>query len=151
MAKETYIINCEQTLKTLLQIIPKIWLKYKYITVVVSNDQQRTKKQNDALHLYLRLLAQALNDSGQGYVFKFNGRDTQCEWTMETVKERLWHPMQIAITDKKSSKDLTIDELIRVHKNFELAIIERCEGLRVPFPDKEDLEHEYKEQSRKNH
>src|SRR3990167_3370994 len=55
--------------------------------------QQRTPQQNKGLHLFFTQLAEALNLAGLEMKVVLKG-DTQIWWTLETVKEYLWRPLQ---------------------------------------------------------
>lgn len=57
--------------------------------------ETRTNTQNKALHLFFKLLADALNDSGHYFVYKGLYKDNvEIEWDYEMVKRHIWKPFQ---------------------------------------------------------
>ena len=98
--------------------------------------EKRTLKQNDALHLYFTLLADALNESG------FDMKKTikvDIPWTPMTVKEYLWRPIQQTFLMKRSTTQLEkVKEIDDVYDILNRVIGERC-GVHVPFPNIEDM------------
>ena len=68
-------------------------------------DQPRTIPQNNALHLYFQMVADALNDAGYDvrHVVK---PDIDIPWTKELVKNHLWRPVQKLAFEKESTTEL---------------------------------------------
>ena len=102
---------------------------------------KRTSQQNNALHLYFSMLAQALNDAG------FDMRKTvragiDIPWTAINIKEYLWKPIQKEYLRKKSTKELNKNQDIDFcYDILNRAISERC-GVSIPFPSYENTEPE---------
>jgi hypothetical protein len=98
----------------------------------------RTEPQNRAIHLYLEMLAEALNDAG----YHFNdGKVIQVDvdFTKENLKESVWRKVQQAMyPEKTSTTQLSTGEVSRVYENINRLMSERC-GVHVPFPSREDL------------
>lgn len=70
--------------------------------------KRRTGQQRKALHLWLRMLAVALNDSGldQKIVIEAMKQGVDLPWSDKTAKENLWRPLQVALTGEDSSNDI---------------------------------------------
>lgn len=68
-------------------------------------DEPRTIPQNNALHLYFQMVADALNDAGYDvrHVVK---PDIDIPWTKELVKNHLWRPVQKLAFEKESTTEL---------------------------------------------
>jgi len=99
--------------------------------------EQRTKQQNEALHLYFRHLAEALNDAGLD--MRLVLRPTiSILWNDKTVKEYLWRPIQKVQTTKASTTELDTREMGEVFKTLHDNLAENF-GLDVPFPSEEEL------------
>lgn len=98
---------------------------------------QRTKEQNDAMHLYFRWLAEALAEKH----FDFRELKVEIQPTPHLVKELMWKPVQKAMYDKISTKTLETSEVGSIYDTLNKALIERFD-VAVGFPNKEDLEHE---------
>ena len=127
---------------------------------------KRTEPQNNALHLYFRQLAEALNDAGmtQDIVLThkliqaiealialwgddFHSQQLQAtlekyrprvglSWTEHYVKE-LWKKLQLPMTKKKSTTELTTGEINLVYQDFDARIAEITQ-VHVEFPHIED-------------
>jgi hypothetical protein len=73
-----------------------------------------TSQQNKALHVGFQLLAEALNDSGYEMKAVLDVKTVDIPWSKETVKEVLWRPIQLAMTEKGSTTELGIVEVSEV-------------------------------------
>ena len=93
----------------------------------------RTSKQNRALHLFLRKLAESLNDAGLD-MKRVLKEETEIPWTDKSAKEYLWHPVQKAMLGKESTKDLETDEVSAVYEALNRHIASKF-GVSVPFPE----------------
>jgi len=95
----------------------------------------RTNKQNNALHLYFELLSTELNLSGQEIKRIIN---VDVPWTGELVKSIIWKPIQKTQLKKKSTTQLTTDEIDVIYDIINREIGEKC-GIHIPFPNIEHL------------
>jgi len=115
--------------------------------------KQRTKKQNDSLHLMFDQLANSLN--GQGYdvrivlqVIASKGVDMM--WSGELVKELLWRPIQKKYLDKHSTKDLnSIGEITEIYDMLNKFLGQNF-FVHVDFPSLESLINKQDESSNSN-
>lgn len=109
----------------------KIWKKVSH----------RTDAQNRALHLWFTQLAEALNEAGFD-MKKTLRQDVDIPWTLTSIKESLWRPVQKSYTGKKSTTDLNKQkEIDDIYDIINRTIGERT-GVYVPFPSM-DLSEEY--------
>ncbi len=99
---------------------------------------KRTSKQNDSLHLYFELLAEALNSAGLD-VRAVLKPDVEIPWSKVMVKELLWRPIQKIYLNKKSTTRLTKDEVNKVWRILDKHLNEKFSVL-VDFPSLETLE-----------
>lgn len=98
---------------------------------------KRTSQQNNAMHLYFRLLAEALDAAG--YDIKTTLKeDFELPWNDKRVKELIWHPVQWAMTDKDSTAKLDKLEVDDIYKVIDREIAKRT-GVSVAFPSESDL------------
>ena len=97
---------------------------------------KRTDPQNNALHLFCERLAQELNDKGLDMRHTLK-EDIDIPWTKENVKNFLWRPIQIAMTDKQSTTELTSGEPSRIHEVLSKHLGEKF-GIYIPFPSDEE-------------
>lgn len=100
--------------------------------------KKRTLKQNNSLHLYLKLLAEELNLSGQD-MRKVLKPTVDIPWSTDTAKRFLWKPIQEVMMDKKSTTELTTDEVDKIYKVLDKHVSEKC-GVHVEWPSEENTE-----------
>jgi hypothetical protein len=98
---------------------------------------QRTMRQNKALHVLFRLLAEQLNEAGldQRKVLK---PGVDIPWTDKSIKEQIWKPVQKAQLNKGSTTQLTTTEIDKVFDTINKHMGEKF-GLHVPFPSIETI------------
>lgn len=98
------------------------------------NAPQRTSSQNNALHLYFELVAEALNDAGYD-IRKTIQHQMEIPWSRESVKELIWRQAQKVYLHKTSTTELTTKDIDSVFDivNRYLASL----GIHVPFPSHE--------------
>lgn len=98
----------------------------------------RSSLQNRALHLYFKLVANALLEVGYDYhwTFPISGEIISIPYTGDLVKEWIWKPLQNTIFKLESTTKLTtqmINDILEVMSNW-LADL----GITVKFPNKFD-------------
>ena len=100
--------------------------------------QNRSTRQNSALHLYYTFIAQELNDLGIAYQYTgISGNTFELKYTDSLVKEFIWRPIQIAMFDIKSTRKINtfqINDIIDVITNFFAG-----QGVVLEFPSIETL------------
>lgn len=101
------------------------------------NYPKRTDRQNRALHVLFRLLAETLNDNGLD-MRKTLKPDIDIPWSGESVKEFLWRPIQVAQLQKKSTTELNTKEIDEVFDTINKHLGEKF-GLHIPFPSIEEI------------
>jgi len=90
-----------------------------YIVELKKIDDTRTSLQNKALHLYFRMVSDALNDIGYDYVYvnALDGEMIHIPFTGDLVKNYIWRPLQQRMCEIESTTKLTtkmIDEILTV-------------------------------------
>jgi hypothetical protein len=95
----------------------------------------RTDQQNKALHVWLREVGEALNDSGYDMRNTLK-HDIEIPWSEDRVKEFIWKPVQEAVTGKDSTTKLTTVEITEVHDILNKHLGEKL-GIHVPWPSYE--------------
>lgn len=108
------------------------------------SEDRRTLSQNNALHLYFRRVAKAMNDAGYDLkrtikVMREDGVDIS--WSSEMVKEVLWRTIQQTMYHKYSTtrlrKQEEINDIFDVMSRF---LAERLSIEPPAFPSLEELE-----------
>lgn len=98
--------------------------------------KQRTPTQNNSLWLWFTLVADALNESGQG-MKKILKPTIDIDWNKDLIHDYLWIPVQKAVLHTDSTtklKKLEDIDLVYDHLNRFLA----TKGIHVPFPNQGD-------------
>lgn len=104
----------------------------------VEKPKQRTLSQNAALHLYLELLSNELNDSGHD-MRKVLKETVDIPWSKDTAKKFLWKPIQEIMVDKGHTAELTTAEVDKIYKVLDRHISEKC-GVHIEWPSIDNTE-----------
>lgn len=96
---------------------------------------KRTTIQNNAIHVYFRLLAEELNNAGWD-MKKTLKESIDIPWSEDRVKEFLWKPIQDAQLGKKSTTELTTSEVDKIYETLNRHLGEKL-GVYVRFPSDE--------------
>ena len=99
-------------------------------------EKQRTLLQNRSLHLYLTQLAEELNAAGLEISVVLKRRPS-VPWSLETIKNLLWRPLQEAQLGKKSTTTLTTKECDLIYNTLNRFTSEM--GIFVPWPSVEKI------------
>jgi len=103
---------------------------------------KRTTKQNDSLHLYFQMIADALNQEGLDVrvvlqVIAEKGVDMM--WSKELVKELLWRKIQKKYLGKQSTTELdSIGEITQIYDILNKFLSQEF-FITQPFPSIETL------------
>ena len=92
----------------------------------------RTERQNNAMHLWFRQMAEKLNDAGYSNKHPFN-LQVEIPFTEGLVKEMLYKPIIKAMYQKTSTTKLTGRELSEAAEVLVRWLSEK-KGIYVPFP-----------------
>lgn len=103
-------------------------------------DEKRTLTQNKSLHLYCELLATALNDAGLD-MKKVLKPSVDIPWTKISVKEHLYKPIMVIMTDKQSTTELDTVNPSDIYKVLDRHISEKF-GVHVEWPSIESQSRE---------
>jgi hypothetical protein len=140
MSGEEWIIDSDKKLQNVLGEVCKMFQEHKYLRVKIETGMQRSLAQNAALHKYCELLAKELNDAGLD-MKKVLTKKPDIPWSMLTVKEHLWKPIQEAMTGKTSTAQAEKKEYIDVYEVLNRHISGKF-GLSVPWPCKDEEENQ---------
>lgn len=136
---DTITINSEIALAQAQRELAEQWRQNKYLEVTISRKaKQRTLTQNRALHLFCQWLADTLNDAGYD-MRKTLREDVEVPWTQASVKEYLWRPIQLAMTEKHSTTEITTVEPTDIHAVLSRHLGSRL-GIQCPDWPKRDQE-----------
>lgn len=110
------IVDSEIRLAEAHRELDEQWHKHKWLDLDFKRKaRQRTLTQNRALHLFCEWLAKTLNDAGFD-MRRTLKQDAEIPWTQAAVKDHLWRPIQTAMTEKKSTTEITTVEPTAIHE-----------------------------------
>ena len=134
---ETFTVNSEQSFDSFVAHSRKLFDEHKYVTFGYTTGRQRSAQQNKALHVYCRLLSDALNTAGldQRKVLK---DDIDIPWTPEAVKIHLWKVIQKAVIGKESTTEAERGDYTKVHEVLTRHLGEKLGIDYIPWPEKRE-------------
>lgn len=102
--------------------------------------QKRTLLQNNSLHLYCQMLAEALNEAGIGQAMFL--QDFEIDNSMESIKN-VFREIGRLKYNKESTAKLTTKEVTEIYDEINRQVSKR--GIYIPFPSEESrsLEENY--------
>lgn len=134
---DTLTINSEISLAEAHRKLDEEWRKHKWLELDFRRKaKQRTLTQNRAMHLFFDWLAEALNEAGLD-MRKTLREDVEVPWSAATVKEHLWRPIQEAMTEKKSTTEVTTVEPTAIHEVLSRHLGERLGVTCPPWPKRD--------------
>lgn len=99
---------------------------------VVIRKPIRSSKQNRALHVFFRIISDALNEAHQYYKYEVLEKEHVIPWNSGIVKDRIWRPLQQAMTQKESTTKITVQEVNNIVEQLQRMFSEK--GLIIDFP-----------------
>lgn len=99
----------------------------------------RTNLQNRALHLFYTWISEELNNLGMTFKFAgLKGKDIEIPYTSILIKQTLWRPIQIALFNIYSTKDI---DSTQMNKIIDVIIMHFGEnyGIQLEFPSEISL------------
>ncbi len=127
------IITNEFQLSEAKKELDKFFSENGYVEVEARTAKTRTQKQNRALHVWCRHLAQTLREKDID-TKQFFKSGFEVPFTPEIVKDNIWKPVQKAVTNKESSTKLSRSEVSGVFEIINRLLADK--GIHVPWPEK---------------
>ena len=136
--ENNYHITSENALSTAINAMAGLPLDGRYQVTIKKTSKQRSGKQNNSQHLYLRMMAQAFNDAGldQRMVINKFSDGFSIPVTMEFLKE-VFQQVASGMFDKKSTAELTTVQIQDVYEAF-IAGMGQKYGISRPWPHVEE-------------
>lgn len=131
---EFWVVNNKHSLQVFTKHIEHLYDTKGYVTLKWRTGKTRTHKQNNALHVYCRMLSEALNDAGYD-MKKTLKQEVEIPWTTELVKQYLWKPVQEAVTGADSTSTAGTEDYDKVHQVLSKHLSEKF-NVYIPFPSK---------------
>lgn len=133
MAGQHWVVNSQHTRDEFVAFAAELYDKHKYVTFTWDVAKQRTKRQNNALHLWLGQVANMLNDAGMDMKRTLKA-DYDIPWTMQTAKDHLWRPVQKLMIDKESTAEAETPDYDKVYRILSKHFSEKHGMTLPPWP-----------------
>ena len=127
-------MNNKHSLQVFTKHIEHLYDTKGYVTLKWRTGKTRTHKQNNALHVYCRMLSEALNDAGYD-MKKTLKQEAEIPWTTELVKQYLWKPVQEVVTGADYTSTAGTEDYDKVHQVLSKHLSEKF-NVYIPFPAK---------------
>lgn len=120
------------------------------MTKDTTTKKQRSNQQSKAIHVYVQMVADELCNQGQTLqnVIQHINR-VEITPTKENVKQVVWHEIQKALFGKKSTTELTTDEVNKVYEVMSMFLAREFE-ISLPFPSEEQSDNYLKSYDQNN-
>lgn len=126
-----WIVDSKDKANFFIDFILKQWEEGKTILYYIK-DTTRSDRQNNAMHLWFRQIAQELNDAGYFVRHPFND-SFEIPFTEVLVKETLYKPIIKAMHGKESTAKLTPAQLSEASEVL-IRWLSEHKSVYVPFP-----------------
>jgi hypothetical protein len=128
---ESWVVNNKDKLAFFVAHVKEQYENGRHLTYSIK-DETRTDRQNGALHMWFRQIAQELNDCGQWARHPFS--DTlEIPFTDILIKEMLYKPIIQKMYDKTSTGNLSVRELSEAAEVL-IRWLSEHKNVYVPFP-----------------
>ena len=99
--------------------------------------ESRTTKQNSSLHKFYVIICDVLNEMGLDFEYTgLKGYKLSIRHTPTIVKDFIWRPIQIALFDIESTKDINTKQLNEIAEVIIKYFAEK--GIYIDFPRKQN-------------
>jgi hypothetical protein len=126
-----WIVDKKDKLDFFISFVKDQYESGKYILYTIK-DTTRSDRQNNAMHLWFRQIAEKLNDAGYWVRHPFSD-NFEIPFTEVLVKEMLYKPTAKAMFNKETTTKLTPSELSEAAEVLVRWLSEH-KGVYVPFP-----------------
>ena len=137
---EGYTVNSKSRLEEYKVFAEQLFEEKKYVTFNYKLGKPRTIKQNSAMWVFCRQIAERCNDAG--YEMQTTSpvlsKTIETPWTERSVMDKIWMVVQAAMFPDKneSSDELTTTEVTPVAETI-IRHLGKTYGIHVIFPTKE--------------
>ena len=139
MQGDYWIANSADTLSGVVVAIRRLYDEHHYLRVQIKTGKQRSPIQNNALQVYCRELAKAMNDAGHEREVNTPIGKCQLPWNADSVKENIWRPVQKAMTGEHSTTQPERGQYVEIYDVINRHMAE-TKGIHVPWPVKKEGE-----------
>ena len=128
-------VNSDFSRDQFIASVHALYARHGEVTFTWTTGRVRTSRQNAALHVYCRLLAEALNDAGLD-MRRVLKPGVDIPWTQATVKDHLWRPIQQLVKGEDSTRLVATGDYGRIYDTLNRRLGEKF-GVGVAWPVKQ--------------
>ena len=134
---DQWTVNSAHTKAAFIKHMEALYDSKKYLTIMVKTGKPRTGQQNNALHLYLSRLSIAMNEAGLD-MKAILSHHSLIPWDVKgnNAKERLWKPIQEALTGVESTTKPKASEYAEIYDTLN-SFMSREYGISIQWPVKD--------------
>lgn len=129
-----WVVDDRRSLEAFIKMMTQMYEEKKYLTLKIKGGKTRTSAQNNALHVYCRLLGEKLNDSGFD-MKRIIKQEVDIPWSPSLVKEYLWKPIQKIVANEDSTAKVGSDDYHNTYSVLSRHLSDKF-GVFVEFPSK---------------
>jgi len=129
-----WVVDDRRSLEAFIKMMTQMYEEKKYLTLKIKSGKTRTSAQNNALHVYCRLLGEKLNDSGYD-MKRVIKQEVDIPWSPSLVKEYLWKPIQKIVANEDSTAKAGSDDYYKTYSVLSRHLSDKF-GVFVEFPSK---------------
>jgi len=129
-----WVVADRRSLEAFIKMMTQMYEEKKYLTLKIKGGKTRTSAQNNALHVYCRLLGEKLNDSGYD-MKRVIKQEVDIPWSPSLVKQYLWKPIQKIVANEDSTAKVGSDDYYNTYAVLSRHLSEKF-GVFVEFPSK---------------
>jgi len=133
--KVQWDVSSEQGLQSFLTAVGQARLAGKRITVEIV-EPTRSDAQNNALHLWLEMVAATLNAAGLD-MRRAIREEVDIPWTKDSAKRYLWKPLQEVMTGKESTTKASKLEYPEISETLTRHFAQKFAVQLPPWPHRE--------------
>ena len=126
-------VDSDHSLIQLMKHLQEVVKQGGSVSLSLKPKDKRTAAQNNALHLYFKLLADDLNEAGFDQLTFPWKEGAKLDWTAESVKEHLWKPIQNAMLKESQTSKMKKEDVDKVYQTLARALAEKT-GVTTSFP-----------------
>ena len=134
MSSEAWLLQYPHQVKSLHEfLMSRVETDRQTVSVKMRIGKTRSGRQAAALEVWCRNVAELFNSQGitrEVHSTIYGSGFLECEWRQATVKDEVWRPMQVALTQRKSTTEATTLEMAEIYEGLVLAFGNK--GVQLP-------------------
>jgi len=122
MSSEAWLLQYPHQVKSLNEfLMNRVEKDRQTVSVKMRIGKTRSGRQAAALEVWCRNVAELFNSQGitrEVHSTIYGDGFLECEWRQETVKNEVWRPMQVALTQRQSTTEASTLEMAEIYEGL---------------------------------